>query len=73
MGSRSDKDTIKKFSKNVRLKRHAKELTQLELAEIIGCHINYCGLLERGQVDPTLTMLVKIARALETTIDDLLR
>ena len=68
----ADMETVQKFSRNVRLRRHQLNLSQEELAERIGCHVNHIGRIERGQADPSLSMIVRISRALELTPIDLL-
>ena len=62
---------IKKFAAKVRRKREELGLTQEELAEKVNCHVNHIGRIERGQVDPSLSMLLRIATALEVSVKDL--
>ena len=52
--------------------REDKNLTQKELAEKIGVVGHNVGDWERGKCEPSLNMLVKIASALEVSIDYLL-
>ena len=46
-------------------------LSQEGLAEIIGCHRNYVGYLERGEQNVTIDMLARVAKALGCTVTDL--
>lgn len=38
-----------------------------------GMHRNYVGAIERGEVNPTFKILLKLARALEAPLSDLIR
>jgi transcriptional regulator with XRE-family HTH domain len=46
-------------------------VSQEGLAEIIECHRNYVGLLERGEQNVTIDMLSRVARGLGCTVTDL--
>ena len=59
---------LKDFGKIIRSLRLKAILTQEELSEKIGCHPNHVGRLERGQTEPSFSMLVKLARALKVSI-----
>jgi len=50
---------------NVRRTRHAKGMTQEELADRVGLSSRYIGSVERAVASPTVTVLGKIAKALE--------
>jgi transcriptional regulator with XRE-family HTH domain len=63
---------LKKFSSNVKKLRRKLELSQEELAEKVGCHVNHIGRIERGQADLSLSMLYKIANALGISVKELL-
>lgn len=54
----------KRFGKNIRRLRLAKEWTQEELAERAGLHPTYVGGIERGERNLGFDNLLKIARAL---------
>jgi transcriptional regulator with XRE-family HTH domain len=49
---------------NVRQLRHAKNLTQEDLAERVGLSPRYIGSVERGTSSPTVSVLGKLATAL---------
>ena len=53
--------------------RQNRGLSQEELADRAGIHRTYVSQLERGFKSPTLAILIKIARALDTKPSQLLR
>ena len=50
---------------NLRRARHAKELTQEELADAAGLSARYVGAIERADKSPSVSVLGRIADALE--------
>jgi transcriptional regulator with XRE-family HTH domain len=50
---------------NLRRLRHAKSMSQEELADRAGINCNYVGMLEREQHSATVDMLEKLAEVLE--------
>jgi transcriptional regulator with XRE-family HTH domain len=50
---------------NLRRIRHAKELTQEELADAAGLSARYVGAIERADKSPSVSVLGRIADALE--------
>ena len=50
---------------NLRKLRHAKNMSQEELADRAGINRNYVGMLEREQHSATVDMLEKLAEVLE--------
>jgi transcriptional regulator with XRE-family HTH domain len=60
-----------KFGAKVRDKRMALHLSQEELAERAGVHRTYIGMIERGEKNITLGNIEKIAKALETSLHEL--
>ncbi len=49
---------------NLRRIRHARKMTQEELADRVGLSPRYIGSVERGVASPTVTVLGKLATAL---------
>jgi transcriptional regulator with XRE-family HTH domain len=60
-----------RFGSRVRDSRQAASLTQEGLAERAGVHWSYIGQVERGQVNLTLHNMVKLARALDVDLAEL--
>lgn len=60
------------LGKNIRKYRMQLELSQEELAEIVGCTSSHIGQIENNRGIPSLEMTVNIANALHTTVDQLL-
>ena len=58
---------------NLRRLRHAKWMTQEELAERAGLSARYIGAIERARVSASVTVLGQVADALEIEAADLVR
>ncbi len=58
---------------NLRRLRHAKEMTQEELADSAGLSARYIGAIERADKSASVTVLGKIAEALKVDPADLIR
>lgn len=65
------KDILVKFGNKVREERLKRNLSQERLAEIIGIHRTYIGMIERAEKNITLINIEKIAKALEMPVKDL--
>ncbi|WP_317202602.1 helix-turn-helix transcriptional regulator [Janthinobacterium sp.] len=52
------------FSRNIRLVRRVKNLSQEKIAEMADLHRTYVGQIERGDVTPTLDAAERVAHAL---------
>lgn len=63
----------KKFGQHIRELRTARGLTQEMLAEKIAVDRSYMGFLERGERNPSLTIIIEIAKALKVSPADLLQ
>lgn len=61
------------FGKRVRELRKERGLRQVELAAKVGIDRSYMGFLERGERNPSLEVIAKIAEALSVTPDELLK
>ena len=58
---------------NLRRLRHAKELTQEDLAERSGLSARYVGGIERAAVSASVTVLGRVAEALGVEASELIR
>ena len=61
---RMSKKDLQKFGKRLKSLRIDRDLTQLELAEILEMSPNFIGMIERGERNTTVENVFKIARAL---------
>lgn len=52
------------FGQTIRLLRKKRGLNQLKLAEKAGLHKNYVGMVERGERNPSLINISKLAKGL---------
>ena len=59
------------LGKNVRKYRIQTGMNQEELAEKVGCSSSHIGQIENNRGIPSLEMIVNIANALHTTVDQL--
>ena len=59
--------------KNLKLKaaRAAKDLSQEQLAQLVGVTRQTIGLIEAGNYNPTLNLCIAICKALDRTLDEL--
>ena len=59
--------------KNLRLKsaRAAKDLSQQDLAELVGVSRQTISAIEKGDYNPTINLCVAICKALDRTLDEL--
>ncbi|MFN2270858.1 MAG: helix-turn-helix transcriptional regulator [Anaerolineae bacterium] len=55
----------------LRLARVEKDLTQQELAELVGVTRQTIGLIEAGKYNPTLKLCLMLARVTDKTLDEL--
>lgn len=62
-----------KFGQNIRKLRRSKEITLEGLAAASGLSTTYIKSLEKGSQSPTLNTVFKIAKALGTSPEDLLK
>lgn len=68
-----DKKTLlKRFGKNVKIERIKKDLTQEQLAEIMGVSQNYVASIECGQANMSLGKVLELATFMEIKIGTLL-
>lgn len=64
--------TLKTLGRRIRARREALGLSQEKLGELADLHRNLIGMIERGETNPTTMNLQKIAKALGTTMSELL-
>ena len=59
--------------KNLRLKaaRAAKDLSQQQLAEIVGVSRQTINAIEKGDYNPTIKLCLALCKALDKTLDEL--
>ena len=55
----------------LKLARIEKELSQQDLADRVDVTRQTIGLIEKGNYNPTLNLCIKIAKALDRTLDEL--
>ena len=65
-------DIRTRFGKRLRELRTAKGYSQEQLAEMAALHWTYIGGIERGERNPTLINIEKLARALDVALPELL-
>ena len=61
------------FGKKVRELRTEQKLSQTALAEKSGLHANYIGMIERGERNPSLINIDKLANALNISLSELFK
>ena len=66
------KNEIIQFGKKLREVRLKKDLSQGDVARILGVHRSYVSGLERGRRNPSLLTIQKVAKALGVSVKDLL-
>jgi len=67
------KNILNQFGENLKKLRKERNLTQKEFALKSGLHINYIGMIERGERNPSLINLEIIAQALNISLSDLMK
>jgi transcriptional regulator with XRE-family HTH domain len=63
----------KALGRAIRELRRARDLSQEELAYRSRMHRNYLGAIERGTVNPTFDVILRVLYGLNTTIDVLVK
>ena len=66
------KELLKRFGKNVKIERIKKDLTQEQLAELMGISQNYIACIEIGKQNMSLGKVLELASFLEVDIHELL-
>lgn len=70
--TREEKRIVSEFAASMKKYRKRKGISQEKLAEYANLHRTYIGALERAQKIPSLITIVKISKALEVSIFDLI-
>ena len=66
------KDVLQKFGAKMQKLRKEQNISQEELAAKLSMHRTYIGMVERGERNPTIRTLYKIAKALKVKASELL-
>lgn len=67
-----EKQVLKQFGDRIRKLRKDKGLSQEQLADEANIERSYMGTIERGERNPTLLKVYRIAKALKTKSSDIL-
>lgn len=67
----SSRNAFAVVGERIRLARVARNLTQEDVAHASGMNLSYYGKLERGQNNPTLDTLVRVADVIGAALPDL--
>lgn len=68
---KNNDDTVIKKNIKMKLARVEKDLSQEELSVLVGSSRQTIQLIEAGKYNPTIKLCIKIAEALDKTLDDL--
>jgi len=63
---------LRSFGKKLQKVRKSKGISQEELAARLSMHRTYIGMVERGERNPTIRTLYKVAKALKVESSELL-
>jgi transcriptional regulator with XRE-family HTH domain len=63
----------KKLGNNLKAIRTAKNITQSELAELLGVDKSFVSNIENGKNNPTLSTIASLAKALKVSVDELFK
>lgn len=66
-------EPVKRLAANVRRLRSERGLTQEQVANAAGLSLSDVGRIERGERDPGVRVLAKLARGLGVEVEDLVR
>lgn len=62
---------LQQFGAHIRILRQSQNLSQEELAEKANMHRTYIGMIERGERNPALLNLIRLAQALDVPLPEL--
>lgn len=66
-------DISKRFGERVKEIRHKKDMSQGDLAKLLGVHPSYISGVERGIRNPALKNIERFAKALGVSIEELVK
>ena len=66
-----ENEQLKKFGLRIRELRNSKNWSQEELAEHSGFHRTYIGMIERGERNPSLINISKLAQTFQINLKEL--
>lgn len=66
------RNILEKFGERLQKVRKSQGISQEELASKLAMHRTYIGMIERGERNPTIRTLYKIAKTLKVPASDLL-
>lgn len=69
MSKRNTTSLLRYFSKQIIIRRNEQKISQMQLAEMIDCHLNTINNIETCRHDPTFEMALKISKALKISLD----
>lgn len=72
MGITIDWNSLKTYGKKLRNVREQRKFTQKEVAESAGITTSYYARIERGEENPTYTVIKNICKALKVKSSDIL-
>lgn len=67
-----DKQIVSRFALNMKACREARGISQEKLAEYAHLHRTYIGSIERAEKTPSLVTVVKISKALNINLSELI-
>ncbi len=67
------KDDAKKLGENLKKLRIKKDISQIELARILGVDRSFVSNIENGKNNPTLSTITNLAKALGVSANELLK
>jgi transcriptional regulator with XRE-family HTH domain len=67
------KDDAKKLGENLKKLRIRKDISQIELARILGVDRSFVSNIENGKNNPTLSTITSLAKALGVSTNELLK
>jgi transcriptional regulator with XRE-family HTH domain len=67
------KDDAKKLGENLKNIRMKKNITQIEIAKMLGVDRSFVSNIENGKNNPTLSTITSLAKALGVSTNELLK